>query len=513
MAKSLRCLGLVVLSVMAGSAAGAMATPPQITPAQYLAGLPQPNFRKDHTLPPLTRFGWTLPFEARVELARRWGYALEFGGYARLHEVQAKLADPNSVESRLCALAAAQPETFKLAVILDRDFPKPVPDEFWVRDEQGNFTDGKNTWQDPAQSKFGKIASPEAPEAYWQKVAQAWAAPLALIRQRAPIAVVLNGGEYAMGVAGAQAKLWDLDPRVRAARGSRSWFEYASERKGHQEAMVAKAVREAVPDRELYIYYNTSSESHRRRYGGWEQWAYDSAALRSVSDLPSFESYYRHYNSGWTGDQDALTMFLNAAGYHIALGAPLSYNWLCAGWERQTAEDFADIDRYMGFLKCLYTAGMIGGNAGYYAYPKGGFEATFPADQPPHWLRQMIALSRVHALFSHYEYFLRQGYLLPGPLRHKWSKDQPAYEFPTGDAGVRVLARKLRAADQWLITAWAAAGEEREVTVDIPVLGQVALSACPGGSVYEAVRDQDKPKLQRVDVASTDRRQISSCAD
>ena len=206
-------------------------------------------------------------------------------------------------------------------------------------------------------------------------------------------------------------------------------------------------------------------------------------------------------------------MFLNAAGYHIALGSPLSYNWLCAGWERQTAEDFADIDRYTGFLTCLYTAGMIGGNAGYYAYPKGGFEVTFAADQAPHWLRQMIALSRVHALSSHYEDFLRQGYLLPGPLRHKWSKDQPAYEFPTGDAGVRVLARKQRTADRWLITAWAAAGEEREVTVDIPLLGQVILRACPGASVYEAVRDQDKPKLKRVDVASTDRRQISSCAD
>ncbi len=360
MAKLLRCLGLVVLSVMAGSAAGTTATLPQITPAEYLAGQPQSSFWKDHTLPPLTRFGWTLPFDARVELARRWGYALEFGGYVRLQEVKAKLADPNSVESRLCALATAQPETFKLAVILDRDFPKPVPDEFWVRDEQGNFTDGKNTWQDPAQSKFGKIASPEAPDAYWQHVAEAWAAPLAIIRQRAPIAVILNGGEYAMGVAGAQARQWELDPRVRAARGNRSWFEYASDRKGHQEAIVAKAVREAVPDRELYIYYNTSSESHRRRYDGWEQWA---------------------------------------------------------------------------------------------------------------------------------------------------------YEFPNGDAGVRVLARKLRATDRWLITARAAAGEECEVTVDIPLLGQVALYACPGGSVYEAVRDPDKPKLKRVDVASTDRRQMSSCAD
>ncbi len=144
-------MGVILLGTFCASA---WPQAPQITPAEYLAGQPQPSFRKGHTLPPLTRFGWTLPFDARVELARRWGYALEFGGYARLQEVKAKLADPNSVESRLCALAAAQPETFKLAVIMDRDFPKPVPDEFCVRDEQGNFTDGKNTWQDPAQSRY-----------------------------------------------------------------------------------------------------------------------------------------------------------------------------------------------------------------------------------------------------------------------------------------------------------------------------------------------------------------------
>jgi hypothetical protein len=255
-------------------------------------------------------------------------------------------------------------------------------------------------------------------------------------------------------------------------------------------------VREAVPDRGLFIYYNTSSESHRSRYDGWEAWAYDGAALRSASDLPSYESYYRHYNSGWAGDHDALTLFLNATGYHISLGAPLSYNWLCAGWEREGKDDFADIARYTGFIKCLYTAGMIGGNAGYYALPKGGFDASFSSEGPPHWLLQMVALARVHALFSHREMMLRDGYLLPGPLRHKWSKDQPAYEFPTGDATVRVLARKSRRNDQWLITAWAAAGAGRPISVEIPGLGQLTLTARPDGAVYDATRVNGKPSVR-----------------
>ena len=56
----------------------------------------------------------------------------------------------------------------------------------------------------------------------------------------------------------------------------------------------------------------------------------------------------------------------------------------------------------------------------------------------------MVALARVHALFSHLEMFLRQGDLLPGPNHHRFSKDLPAYEFPSGDPNVRVVARKLR---------------------------------------------------------------------
>jgi lysophospholipase L1-like esterase len=475
-----------------------------ITVAEYLARQPAPIFRHGHTLPHLTRFGWTLGFDARVSLAEHWGYALEFGGYARLREVEERLRNPESIESRLCALAASNPERFKLAVIVDRDFPAPVPDEFWVRDEHGNFTDGKNSWQDPGQTKFGRVPSPESPDAYWGRVAESWAAPLRLIGDRAPIAVILNGGEYAMGVAGAQANLWDLDPRVRAARGNRSWFEYASQRKGRQETIVAKAIRESAPDRELYIYYNTSSESHRMAYDGWEQWAYDSVQMRNASDLPSFESYYQHYNSGWTGDRDALTLFLNSAGYHIALGAPLSYNWLCAGWERGGTNDFASIGRYSGFLKCLYTAGMTGGNAGYYAFPKGGFDAPFPAGEPPHWLRQITTLSQVHALFSHLEDFLRQGYLLPGPNRHAWSKDQPAYEIPSGDPGVRVLARKKLRSDTWLLTAWAASGEARIVTVDIPGLGKTGIRATPEGTISIARIENGQKRVEVVEMDAAD---------
>jgi len=111
----------------------------------------------------------------------------------------------------------------------------------------------------------------------------------------------------------------------------------------------------------------------------------------------------------------------------------------------------------------------------------------------------MMALGHVHALFSHLEEFLRKGDLLPGPARHRWSKDLPAYEFPTGDPDARVLARKHRERAEWLITAWAAGGPDRQVSVAVPGLGTVRLEARGCGSVYRAAVKDGKPSLTRVD--------------
>lgn len=110
-----------------------------------------------------------------------------------------------------------------------------------------------------------------------------------------------------------------------------------------------------------------------------------------------------------------------------------------------------------------------------------------------------MVLSYVHALFSHLEDYLRNGFLLPGPNKHKWSTDLPAYEFPTGDPYLRVLARKHSKKNQWLITAWAMDGKERECIVEIPEIGKIELMARGCGSVYTASIKNKKPFLIQVD--------------
>jgi hypothetical protein len=41
-----------------------------------------------------------------------------------------------------------------------------------------------------------------------------------------------------------------------------------------------------------------------------------------------------------------------------------------------------DLQRYRGSLKSMHTAGMIGGNAGCYAHPKGNEQTTLQGIRP-----------------------------------------------------------------------------------------------------------------------------------
>jgi hypothetical protein len=501
----------VVLTLAAVSPGGITHAADGITPSAYLATLEKPVFRKGHTLPPLTRYGWTLPFDARVALARDWGYALEFGGYVT-EKSAAKLDDPKSVESRLVKLVASDPKTYKLSVICSRRLPTAeAPVDTWARDAKGKLLNGKAESLDGTEWNKGMrtVYSPAAPDSVWELAGKYRADPIAKVRRKCPIAVVLNGGEYGIGVLGFAQKVWEKDPRIVKHKGDLSWYEYVSQRKAYAETLIASAVKKVAHDRMLYIYYTTTGGTHRGRGRDWRRWMYGFQWMKPVSDLASSEHYYRQFNSGWTGGKDdLLTQALNARGFEISNAQPLCYDWFCAGWPRKKGLGYntlladgglGDLSRHMGFLKCMYVAGLVGGNAGYYAYPKGGFGKPFDADSPPHWLGQMIVFARVHALFSHYEDYIRDGELLPGPNKHVMMKAQPAYEFPTGDKDVRVVARKRKGKNQWIVAAWAAGGKTRSVKVDIPSAGRLELTARPCGGVYIVTRTGDRITTRQID--------------
>jgi hypothetical protein len=515
----------LALSVMASAAciqslprdaraADQPATPPQgasVEPLDWLKAQTAPSFDPDSTLPPLTRWGWAMSFDVAKELADHWGYAVEFAGYVSDKVADEALANPNGRNGQCLALVAGNPRKYKLGVLIDRQFPKDIPPEAYIRDAQGNFVADK--WNP-------KSLSPEMPEECLKQAGKLSAVGLVKLRTRCPIAIIQNGGEYGLNVLGWAQKYWEKDPRVVAAKGDLSWYQYISRQKAREQKAVADAVRAATPGRLLYVFYTCGGDTHR--HGTLEtfrdDWAWDYADMRACADIATNEYYYHDFNSGWIGKDDMLTQALGAKGYELRFGMKNSYDYLCPGYKQDAkasspaawdatgpmdnnAKAFGDLRLYEGFLKCLYTEGMIGGVAGYFSYPKGGFDVAFSPDTPPQYLVQMVILGRVHAMFSHQEAFLRQGDLLPGPNKHAKVTDQPAYEFPTGKRNLRVLVRKMPKEPKWLITAWASDGVEGPATVEIPGLGSVTLRARATGSVYTATLQDGKPVLQQLDAA------------
>jgi hypothetical protein len=467
------------------------------TPLELVRQQPKPKFRSGHTLPPLTRWGYPLPYELKIEMTENWGYALELGECPTGEAIKA-LDDSKSEPAKVLALCASNPKRYPLCVLTPRPFFVPkfldqLPESAWCHDASGKRLPGYGDRLEP------RALSPEAPDECFQKAGEIVGEALKAVRRKAPIAIVLNGGEYGMPVFGFGGKIWKQDPKVVKGVGIRSWSQYLGEQRARHEMPVFRAVCQQVPDRLLYIDYPFSVCQYQNHSDDWWQWEYAYRSVKAVTDMPGASLYYGDYNSGWTGSNDMLTQTLNAVGGQIELKQPLSYNWLCAGYDRaKPSTDFSDMEHYMGYLKCLYTAGTIGGVAGYFSSPKGAFGADL-GDTMPSWLAQQLTLSHAHALFSHLEEFLRQGDLLPGPDMHRWSKSQPAYEFPTGDADARVLARRHSERAEWLLTAWAAGGNDREVSVEILELGTVKLIARKCGSVYRAKLQNGRAVLQLID--------------
>jgi hypothetical protein len=430
-------------------------------------------FKPGHGLPCLSQWR-SMPFELSKELADKWGYALYLGRLTP--NLVERLNDADSEPGKTVRLAAAYPDKYKLQITIApafsiRTYKDTLPKESFVLDAHGNFVEDK------------RIFSPVAPDETFVRIGKFEAKMVEKVQKYAPVAIITNGGEYGHNSSGHSARYYEQDPRIVKAKGSNSWQQFLSDQKARQERLVREQVRKVAPNA-LYIMYagTGAGHPHRKRYEGWDKWGF--SFRRGVSELPAPSLYYAHYNTGFTGDNDLLTQLLNSRAQEIAAGQTFCYPWVSLGWQRR--HEIGDVVLYTGWLKCAYTAGALGAVAGYFGAPpyKDAVAQSLP---------QFLALGRIHAQFSHLDDFLRNSDLLEGPQRHRWSKDLPAYELPTGVAHKRVLARRHRNKKVWLVTAWAADGQAAVITVRIPELDRkVSVEAHPAGHLYKVSSAADK---------------------
>lgn len=451
------------------------------TAVQFLRDAGAPKFRAGHTLPPLTwALGGQFGEELQLELTK-WGYALFIDPGA----TGEKLQNPRSQSARLAKLAARDPKHYPVAIYTRRLLHAPtealalLPEDTWCHD-----ADGKRIFAGSVPA-----TKPYLSDAAVQALADAEQPRLqALKNAGVKVSIVLNAAEYWPVAPDGARKFWLRDPEVKA------WIDAQTDKvaaygegKAKQEQAVRDAVLQVVGD-VPYIYYTTGDMC-----AGWQNesqragWGWPFRYLIRGGTIPSWEFYYTRWQNGTftSAPRNLVRIATNCAGQGIAAGHPLSYNWVNGGqWTTPGAN--ADIARYEGYLKFLYTLGQIGANAAYCVTPPGGVNAVL-GTEPPHWLQQMMALGRVHARFSYLESYLRDGDLLPGDGNHVWTANgpRPSYEFNTGDATAHVAARRLHGKDRWLICAWAADGPDRNVTVTIPDLGVITIQATAVGALYE----------------------------
>jgi hypothetical protein len=439
------------------------------TQAASMPGHTLPNLGQMHCVNP--------PVEFRAELARNWGFAV-------------RLSRPHG-EPELIRLCQENPTVFKPAAMignlanLEASKSIPWPEGTFLRTADGSRVEGR------------QIFGPEMPDAAWQILVDEAQSRIDGQLGGLPassLATVENWTEHGLTVPIEIARLATQDPKVLAAKGERSWQEYVTQRKAYYEGRMREAIKRRYPNAHYTSY----------TYGGFTGppdggWAWDFHYLKVATDSPSPERCYNYFNSGFVGANDMLTLRLQARHIEIQEGFPLYLGWLSAGYERRIADYqgdsaqgmYAQLPRWMGYLKMSYLAGMLGGvTTGEFGCDVR-YEPFDPA-LPPKWLDQMLALAHTHALFTWIETDLRNSRLLPGPNTHAWNQDRPAYEFPTGHRDTRILIRRVTGVPRWLIGAWAADGVERYVTITVPDLGEYRILARPAGTVQWVDQLADK---------------------
>lgn len=437
----------------------------QINAHQWLEQNTLPVFKPGHTLPKLGQmlYDGDLSNDTRTIRARHYGYGVRLS----------RLPKQRANEERFAKLCATNPKLYKVSMYFSNMDNVPNRPEYnWP---EGSFLPGT------------KIFSPEMPDAAFDNIIDFIMKMLDVQLgdlSSETVACIENWTEYGIHTPASFVHLDDKYPFLVKAKGNRTWREYISIRKGYYEKRMKAAIKARFPNA-LYTCYATAGLEEPKD----SLYTFNFKHMIDGQDLASPEIYYNYFNTGFAGKADMLTELTNARYEEIKYNSPNYYGWLSAGYVREISQYqgavdqgvYSPMDKWMGFLKINYTAGMLGGiTTG--EFDKVDFEKRFAANNPPEWVEQMSVLGHAHALFSWLEPVLRNSDLLDGPFKHKWNPTQPAYEFTQNNS--KVMVRKTKGKNQWLVTAWAMDGVERNVKVNIPVLGEYTILARKCGTVF-----------------------------
>ena len=500
---------------------------------QWLKNQPAPRSKPGHKLDHLTIYtsGNFQEYDLSLDLNQRWGYALNVG-YCNDYErtiADAKLPTPVTTSGKLLRLAIDDPAKYPVAL---------ATTQIWYRDEpytQASKMLKEAYLRDAAGNVIGDW-SPEATPLAMSISIEFKCAPLVAMQALGiNVTNIYDGGERGLHITGDTPNAsFGLDPRVVAARGSEDWVQYISRKKGEHLRLLYNRIKEIFPNRTNYVWYSACG-SPFSAIPGARNYGYLYSEINNVHDLPSGSWYWRDtaISSAGMGNPsitdrayfDVFTHWMEAVEeQEVQYHQTASYNFVSAGTLNggNPAYFFLPIPSYKGFLKCMYATGQRGAVAGYFADDVDPRSANYPAfnpSTPPHWILQQMALGEVHARFTWLDEYILDGDLLPGVGSGKIKSYLPPYEFTAnkkvGDfyapiPDIRVLVRKRKQQDKWLVVLWAAeqgtpltavttSPDKLAWVKDIPGLPPIEFTASGEGSIYTVVRTDGNLVITRMD--------------
>ena len=500
------------------------------TPQEYLQQQTKPVFRPNHTLPPLQCNGYgsngtygnpgepVRSYNNQLEMAN-WGYAFDFDGNIlnpeNFENNKAIIDNPLSDARKMIDLAKTNPNKYKLSGVIPAYgengrvpfTPAECPDCF-VHNAQGMvILDGGNK----------PVMNPLMSDESLLRIGKKLVIMYDYIKNITPFTNAVDYGETGPYLPLQGREYWLKDPKVVAESGFQpgavndyAWNIYYSKKwtklmKGFWQKFPSVLTTDGF----VNVYLNDGGES-RGRFYSWNDYNTLFEYTKDLSKYANGQSYFNLQNTGYNptpnGEYrpDILSTFLYKKSTELLVGQPYGVEWTNGACS--TAE--TEYDRWTGFLKCLYVGGNLSGISGFFGddwnapgtpnYKTLGmlYPTSFERNNTPFYINQIMALSRVHAIFSWIEPFTRNSDLLVGNVRAIWGGNKnllAEFSNTANDKGARVMVRKLKNENKYLLTAWAMTGEDRIVEIEIPSLGKIKVNARKAGTIYHVDNTSGTP--------------------
>lgn len=463
--------------------------------------------------------------ELRKEHFERWGYCLDVSGNssgiglsaAVASLADAQLATPVTDNGKLLKLALSNPDKYRIGGWLGQGYPSPtdLPSGYI----QGS--DGGNYW------------NPLASDSAMQSVVDESLGGIKRLKQAGlKFAILYHGGESGLRVPELTDQLFGSIPEITTAKGARSWPDFISFRKGLQTKKIYEEVKTIAPERQVYVFYPADDRPYNYIPGN-DLYSYDYQYMKDVTDIPSSSNYFYEFNNAiavrktqpsipYSNYYDLATNTLNAISSQTYIhNQPYSYDFVCPlGWYKDSTISKESIDParlshptdatgYMKFSCMVGALGFVDGYFGADCNPEFGSYRAFDPTSPPPWMINTILVAEEHARFSYLDDYIFDGDLLPGNKLNTIKTYAPSYEFiakkifkgfVARDLNTRILARKLKGSNKYLLFLWSIEAATHFTIVDfLPGLPVLELEARRKGSLYTVDLTGSVPVVQWID--------------